>query len=96
MAQSNISRINVLYMEGSALQNGLNNLNGGGRIVAMTIGPPPSSGEQSSPPRVSDAIIGTIGWDYPQMMVDTIRAQLQTRLAAINSELAGMGVGGFS
>lgn len=95
MAQSDLSKINALYMEGAALQNALRNLTGGGRIVAMTISPPPSSGPPEDP-RVADAIIGTIGWDYPQTMADAIRGQIQSRIAEINSELASMGVAGFS
>lgn len=96
MAQSDLSKINALYVEGSALHNAVNNLNGGGKIVAMTIGPPPYSGPPEDRPRIMDAMIATIGWDYPQSMTDAIRNQLQSRLAEINSELAGMGVGGFS
>lgn len=89
----NLSRITALYEESRNLASAQENLNSGGRIVSMTIGPGPSDMGPDAPPMMRmPTSISTTGIEYPAAMVDAIKTALAERQQAITAALADLGV----
>lgn len=84
----------VLVDEYKALGIALDNLERGGRIVAMSIaGPVPELPEGApEPPPDPGATVPTRSIDYPPQMVTAIRAALEQRRGEIAQELTDLGV----
>ena len=100
---SDIGRINDLYAEANSIDSAVAGFDAGGSIVALVISYPsgtgsaPSGSDQPdvSPVTIETSItVSTRGMQYPPQMVDTIKGFLTTRRAAINNELAQLGVTG--
>lgn len=95
---ADVPQVNALTGEKQAISAALDNLEQGGRIVAMRIAPKPPEQPEGAPPMPTFPMMGvevpTASIDYPPQMVTSIKQALTQRREAIAKELAGMGVTG--
>jgi hypothetical protein len=86
---TNLSRINQLYMELNAITQARELLDDGGRIISLTVG----KQSDSEPPFWQfTSALNTEYMQYPQMMVEAIKAFMVGREQDIESELSDLGV----
>lgn len=93
---TNLTQASGLMGEYQALGMALDNLENGGRIVAMEIAAPisPDSPEQAPPPM--GMRISTQGMDYPPQMVTSIKSVLTARQDEIAKQLSAIGITGMN
>jgi hypothetical protein len=83
--RSNLAQVNALYNELGQIEQGIINLDGGGKISSMDIMGPPGE----LPATVPAAYIA-----YPPQMVASIKTALEGRKVQIAGELAALGLTG--
>lgn len=98
---ADIPQATALANEKQSITTALDNLEQGGRIVAMTIAPPqPERPEQpeGQPPMPLPLVMGTTvptqAIDYPPEVTTAIEAALIARLDEIAQQLSDVGVSG--
>lgn len=87
MNRTDLPQATSLYQRAVEIEEALGVIDRAGTITAVTITPKEATGEG-----VGERIVSTIGLQYPPQMIEAIRTQLEERLAAINHELADLGV----
>lgn len=93
LAQFN--EVRMLVAELKDIGTVLENLENGGRIVAMSVAPPASPRPEGEPPHEPAGVtISTSNIDYPPAMLTGIQAALTQRRDAIEQELTALGVSG--
>ena len=96
---TDIPQATALVNEKQSITVALDNLERGGRIVAMTIAPPQPEPQEGQPPMpltpMMGAMVPTQSIEYPAQMITSIKAALSARRDAITKELAEMGVTGM-
>jgi len=97
--RADLQRASMLYEELRTIDMALANFDAGGAIVAMTV----SAGEETFPPTGpgpggprTTVTVPTGALQYPQQMVDAIKAQFEARKNAVAQELTSVGVTGAS
>lgn len=88
---NDISTANDLTREKQSIEDAMEVLNAGGRIVSMTVMVVPT-GEHPAPPM--GTIVPTSHIMYPPQMIDAIKSALMARETAIDSQLSQLGVTG--
>lgn len=92
---ANVTQAMVLKGELQSISVALDNLEKGGRIIAMSIAPPvPEQPEGGTPITPSGVEVSTTSIEYPPQMVTSIKQALTARQAEIAKELSGMGITG--
>lgn len=96
---ANIPQATALANEKQSITTALDNLEKGGRIVAMRIAPKPPEQPEGAPPAPTFPMMGvevpTASIDYPPQMVTSIKQALSQRRDAIAKELADLGITGM-
>lgn len=74
---ADVQNISLLYAERRRLNEAISEFDRGEKISSLNVG---------------RAMVDTRGMDYPQQMVDAIKASVQQRITAVEDELKSLGV----
>jgi hypothetical protein len=98
VAQSDLAKVQALNSEYQSLQRATQFLNDTppGKIVAMTIGPPPPPEAGAFGGFPGGITVRTDYMEYPQAMVDSIKASLNARVNQVRQELGALGITGLA
>lgn len=87
---ADLQKANMLAAEKASIAHAIEQLNGDGRIVAMTIAPKPAEDMMFMP--IGGVQVNTAYMDAPPQMLESVKQLLQQRQGEIEEALIQLGV----
>ena len=94
MDRSNLQQVNMLYAEARSIDLALQGLDQGGGIVEMSVSMGPIPEDEEGRRSISGIPVRTTYMTPPPQMIESVKALMTARKAAIDAELQSLGLTG--